>query len=146
MGEILSAKNGRKSVLTYSSYQTVKYHLKSRNTNAINFFRRCRLKNLYSNLRSSSRKYRRTLKKNDKSLVSKVKHRADLEERMFEIRQRHIQRMQRIGVLNDLAKQVKSRNRNRYRIKHWRVILALRESIVQKWYIFRLLIPWYMYF
>ena len=118
MGEILSAKNGRKSVLTYSSYQTVKYHLKSRNTNAINFFRRCRLKNLYSNLRSSSRKYRRTLKKNDKSLVSKVKHRADLEERMFEIRQRHIQRMQRIGVLNDLAKQVKSRNRNRYRIKH----------------------------
>lgn len=120
MGNVLHAKTANTSVdTTYASIQTIKYHLKSRNKTAIEYFRQCPLSKMYSNIRNSSAVYRRNLAKckEDKeekakrlelktTLQSKKDFRLRMEERGKKAKELHIQKLKkrnRLVTLNMLA-------------------------------------------
>lgn len=111
MGDILGKKCSRTAVKTYSSIQAIKYHLKSRDINSISFFKDCPLKNLPSCVRTASHVYRKELdRKKEKgrtAKTTKTSHRAHLEKRLQDLRERHVRRLKRNASLTLLSKKVK---------------------------------------
>ena len=62
MGDLLHKKKGSRRIDTCDAFQTVKYHLRSRNITAVNYFSKCPLTDIFSSIRLARRKYFEDLK------------------------------------------------------------------------------------